>query len=210
MSAVQEHPPKAQPWAAWVCPAVLVLGLLDLAAGLQGHSWLDPQAERSPFSLASALAALAAAACVVVLATRGRRNLRLLLAASLAFVAADEAFGLHERVAADLDARALASLDWTSAALVGYTVLLGLVAVLLLLEIRASRRVRLPTMLLAGVLLLVAALAARFGGAALSAADALPTGGARHAGEAAMHAFDLMGWTLVAAGLLVLVRHPAR
>ena len=30
-----------------------------------------------------------------------------------------------------------------------------------------------------------------------------------HAGEAAMHAFDLMGWTLVAAGLLVLVRHPA-
>ena len=205
MSAAQEHPSSARPWVAWVWPAVLAVGLLDLVAGLEARSWwLDPAAESSPFSWACALAALAAAGCAIVLATRGRRNARIVLALGLAFIAVDEAFGLHERLADDLDLRALESLTWRTTALVGYTILLGAVAILLVLEIRSSRRR--PTLLIAGVALLVAALGARFGGAALDALDALPAGGTRDAGEAAMHAFDLMGWSLVAAGLFVLVR----
>jgi hypothetical protein len=205
MTAAHEHPPSAQPWAAWVWPAVLAVGLIDLVAGLEARSWwLDPAAESSPFSWACALAALAAAGCVIVLATRGRRNARIALALGLAFIAVDEAFGLHERLADDLDLRALESLTWRTTALVGYTILLGAVAILLVLEIRSSRRR--PTLLIAGLVLLVLALGARFGGAALDALDALPVGNTRDAGEAAMHAFDLMGWSLVAAGLLVLVR----
>ena len=58
----------------------------------------------------------------------------------------------------------------------------------------------------AGLALLVVALGARFGGAALAAIDQLPVGDTRDAGEAAMHAFDLMGWSLVAAGLFMLLR----
>jgi hypothetical protein len=198
-----EHPSRA--WPAWVWPTVLVVGLLDLIAGLEAHSWLDPAAERSPFSWASALTTLVAAVCVAILATRGRRNARIVLAVGLAFIAVDQAFGLHERLAADLDLRALVSLEWCTCALVGYTLLLGVVAVLLVLEIRASRRP--PTMLLTGVALLVLALGARFGGAALAGLDALPAGETRDVGEAAMHACELMGWALVASGLLVLVRH---
>ena len=205
MSAAQEHPSNARPWAAWVWPAVLVVGLLDLVAGLEARSWwLDPAAESSPFSWACALAVLAAAACVTVLAMHGRRNARITLAMGLVVIAVDEAFGLHERLAADLDLRALETLTWRTCALVGYTILLGVVAILLVLEIRSSRRR--PTLLIAGLALLVVALGARFGGAALAAIDQLPVGDTRDAGEAAMHAFDLMGWSLVAAGLFVLVR----
>ena len=204
MSAAQEHPPSAPPWLAWVWPAVLVVGLLDLAAGLEARSlWLDPAAESSPFSWACALAVLAAAACVTVLAMHGRRNARITLAMGLVVIAVDEAFGLHERLAADLDLRALETLTWRTCALVGYTILLAVVAILLVIEIRSSRR---PTLLIAGLALLVVALGARFGGAALAAVDQLPVGDTRDAGEAAMHAFDLMGWSLVAAGLFVLVR----
>lgn len=205
MSVAEEHPSSTRTWDVWVWPAVLVVGLLDLAAGLHERStWLDPAAESSPFSWGCALVVLVAAVCAVVLATRGRRIARLLLAVGLLFIAADEAFGLHERLAADLDARALESLSWSSAALVGYTVLLGAVGILLVLEIRSSPRS--ATLLAAGLVLLVAALVARFVGAALAGLHQLPHGGTRDAGEAAMHAFDLMGWTLVAAGLLVLVR----
>lgn len=205
VSLAEQHPSSARTWEFWIWPAVLVVGLLDLAAGLHARStWLDPAAESSPFSWGCALVVLAAAACAVVLATRGRRNARILLAAGLTFIAVDEAFGLHERLAADLDARALVSLQWSGAALVGYTILLFAVGVLLLLEIDPGRRY--PALLIVGLVFLVAALAARFGGAALAAFDQLPQGGTRDAGEAAMHAFDLMGWVLVAAGLLVVVR----
>ncbi len=194
---------------AWVWPAVLVVGLLDLAAGLGSRSWwLNPAAERSPFSWAAALAVVVAAACVAVLATRSRGKARLVLAAGLAFIAVDEALGLHERLAADLDARALVKLEWCTCALIGYTLLLGAVAVLLLLEMRSARRP--PTMLLAGVVLLAAALGARFGGALLAGLHELPAGETRDAGEAAANAFGLMGWVLVASGLLLVLRSPSR
>jgi hypothetical protein len=205
MSAAQEHPSSARAWAAWVWPAVLVVGLLDLVAGLEARSWwLDPAAESSPFSWACALAVLAAAACVTALAMRGRRSARIALAMGLVVIAVDEAFGLHEWLAADLDLRALETLSWRTCALVGYTILLGAVAILLTVEIRSSRRR--PTLLIAGLALLVVALGARFGGAALAAIDQLPVGDTRDAGGAAMHALDLMGWSLVAAGLFMLVR----
>ena len=109
-------------------------------AGSRGRS--------SPFSWACALAVLAAAACVTVLAMHGRRNARITLAMGLVVIAVDEAFGLHERLAADLDLRALETLTWRTCALVGYTILLGVVAILLVIEIRSSRR---PTLLIAGL-----------------------------------------------------------
>ena len=176
MSAAQAHPSSARPWVALVWPAVLVVGLLDLVAGLGARSWwLDPAAESSPFSWACALAVLAAAACVTVLAMHGRRNARIALAMGLVVIAVDEAFGLHERLAADLDLRALESLTWRTCGLVGYSILLGAVAILLVLEIRSSRRR--PTLLIAGLVLLVVALGARFGGAASSRGRRAPRRG---------------------------------
>ena len=204
VQSMDVSPATARP-VTWVWPAALALGVLDLAAGLGPRGWwLNPAAERSPFSWAAALAVVVAAACVAVLATRSRGKTRMLLAGGLVLVAADEALGLHERLAADLDVRSLAKLEWCTVALLGYTLLLGAVAVLLLLEARSSRRP--PTLLLAGVVLLAAALGARFGGAALAALDELPAGETRDAGEAVANALGLTGWVLVATGLLVVAR----
>jgi hypothetical protein len=153
------------------------------------------------------LATLVAAGCALILARRERRKPRLLLAAGLVYIAVDNALGLHQRLAADLDPRALASFEEGAVPLVANTLLLGVVAVLLLLELRWARPA--AAMIAAGTALLATALAARFCGGALAALNGLPAGEPRAAGEAAMHACGLAGWMLVAAGLLVRAREAS-
>ena len=190
---------------AWVAGAAL--GALALVAGsVSDVRCLEPGAERSPFSWVAALAILLAAVCAALLARDGRSGPRLLLAAALVFVALDEAFGLHERFADDLDARRL-SLGWPTAAAVAEAVALIAAGLLLALE---ARRKRETPLVVAGVLLLAVAFAARLGGAVLIEVLQFPTGGARRAGEAAAHAAALSGWILVAAGLLARVREPGK
>ena len=180
-------------------PAAAALGAFALAAEVASETaWLRPGAERSPFSWVAAIATLVAAVCAAALARRGRAVPRLLLAASLTVIAIDEAVGLHERFAGDLDARRIA-LNWTSAAFAADTVVLVGAGLLLAVEARARPR---EPLLVAGVALLAGALAMRFGGGLLAVLHRLPSHGARHDGEAAAHAFALTGWLLV-AGVLV-------
>jgi hypothetical protein len=185
-----------------------VVGLLALVAGVAAHGWwLNPAFQRSPFRWTSVLATLVAAGCAVVLARRERGKPRLLLAAGLVYIAVDNALGLHQRLAADLDPRALASFEQGAVPLVANTLLLVVVAVLLLLELRLARPA--SAMIAAGTALLATALAARFCGGTLAALNGLPAGGPRAAGEAAMHACGLAGWMLVASGLLVRAREAS-
>jgi hypothetical protein len=150
------------------------------------------------------VAVLVAAACASSLAVAGRTKARLLLAGALVYVAADEMAGIHERLADDLDARSLASLDWAALGLLANVVLLGVVAWLLLRD--AGPRGASRAAVLGGVFLLVAALSARFGGALLDAVNELPAGETRRVGESVVHAGAFVGWILVAAGLLARTR----
>jgi hypothetical protein len=191
----------------WLCAAAL--GALELAAGLGDHaSWLNPAAEGSLFKYMSGVAALIAASGAVGLAMRGRSVPRLVLAAALSYVAFDYALGLHQSFAADLDARALASFDWRTGLLVTNATLLAAVGFLLLVEIRVAPRR--SALVAVGTALLAASLGARFVGGVLAAIGRLPAGEAKVVGEAAMHAFGLSAWMLVAAGLLSLARESAR
>jgi len=179
----------------WLLAAVV--GVLALAAGLLSDaSWLNPDAERSPFSLAGALATLLAAAGAASLARTGNTWRRLLLALLLALIAVDQAVGLHERFAADLDARRVA-VSWAGVAFAGGALVLVAAGVLLALEARS----RTPLAVAAGVALLGTALAMRFGGGVLAVLHHLPAGETRRSGEAAASGLALSGWVLVAAGL---------
>ena len=131
----------------------------------------------------------------------------MLLATLLVVIGLDEAFGLHERFAADLNVHSLA-LGWSGVALAVDAALLGVAGLLLALEARVSRE----ALLVGGVALLVVALTARFAGGALAALHQLPTGEPRRTGEATVEGMALSGWVLVAAGLLggALTRRPVR
>jgi hypothetical protein len=181
--------------AAWL--AALTVGGLALAAGvLVDGGWLNPDAERSPFSWAGALATLLAAAGAVSLARTGNARRRLLLAGLLALIAIDQAVGLHERFAADLDARRVA-ISWAGLAFAVGALVLVAAGFLLALEARS----RTPLAVAAGVALLATALAMRFGGGVLAVLHHLPAGETRRGGEAAASGLALTGWVLVAAGL---------
>jgi len=180
---------------AWL--AALSVGGLALAAGvLADGGWLNPDAERSPFSWAGALATLLAAAGAASLARTGNAGRRLLLAGLLALIALDQAVGLHERFAADLDARRVA-VSWDGVAFAAGALVLVAAGVLLALEARA----RTPLAVVAGVALLATALAMRFGGGVLAVLHHLPAGATRRGGEAAAQCLALSGWVMVAAGL---------
>jgi hypothetical protein len=180
---------------AWL--AALTVGGLALAAGvLADGGWLNPDAERSPFSWAGALATLLAAAGAASLARTGNAWRRLLLAGLLAMIAVDQAVGLHERFAADLDTRRVA-VSWDGVAFAAGALVLVAAGVLLALEARR----RTPLAVAAGVALLATALAMRFGGGVLAVLHHLPAGETRRSGEAAAQGLALSGWVLVAAGL---------
>lgn len=200
-------------WAwAWAC--AVAAALLVLVAGLLGYGGrLDPAAEGSPFSWAGAAAGAVAALAAAGAALRWprARARRALLALGLLCVAADDALGLHERFADDLDPRPAmggGGLGWGAVGMVGYGILLAAVVALLAAELRGERRAR--PMLTAGVTLLVIALLARVAGGAVAAAGGLPHGHVRHAGESADHAAKLAGWVLVAAALGRIAFRPAR
>jgi hypothetical protein len=165
---------------------------------------LKPSAERSPFSWAAAVTILFGAGCAAVLARRNRRWQRVLLATVLVWIGLDEAFGLHERFAADLDARRV-GLGWSGVALAVVALLYGAAALLLALEARLGRE----SMLVAGVGLLAVSLTGRLGGGALAALHHLPGGDPRDVGEATTGGMALSGWVLVAAALLARVRARA-
>jgi hypothetical protein len=208
---VREGKAHGHTWA-WACAAVAAL--LALAAGLLGHGGrLDPAAEGSPFSWAASAAGLlaAVAAAGAALRWRGARARRGLLALALLCVAADDALGLHERFANDLDPRRAMGhgvVGWSAVGMAGYGILLAAVVALLAIELRGERRAR--PMLTAGVTLLVLALLARVGGGALAAAGGLPHGDVRHVGESADSAAKLAGWVLVAVALGRIAFRPAR
>jgi len=179
----------------WLTAAVV--GAAVLAAGvLVDGGWLNPDAERSPFSWAGALATLFAAAGAASLARTGNAGRRLVLAGLLALIAIDQAVGLHERFAADLDTRRVA-VSWDGVAFAVGALVLVAAGVLLALEART----RTPLAVAAGVALLATALAMRFGGGVLALLHHLPAGETRRGGEAAAQGLALSGWVLVAAGL---------
>ena len=189
------RPPNTGVAVAWVTAAVV--GAATLATGvLSDASWLKPGAERSPFSWAGALATLLAAAGAASLARTGNAWRRLLLAGLLAVIAVDEAVGLHERFAADLDARRVA-VSWDGIAFAAGALVLVAAGALLALEART----RTPLAVVAGVALLATALAMRFGGGVLAVLHHLPAGETRRSGEAAAQGLALAGWVLVVAGL---------
>ena len=140
------------PALAWFAAATL--GVVALTAQVISHSaWLKPSAEQSPFSWAAAVTIFVGAGCVVVLARRGRGRQRVLLATLLVVIGLDEAFGLHERFAADLNVHSLA-LGWSGVALAVDAALLGAAGLLLALEARVRRE----ALLVGGVALLAVAL----------------------------------------------------
>jgi hypothetical protein len=197
---------------AWTC--AVVAALLALAAGLLGYGGrLNPAAEGSPFSWAAAAAGVLAAVATAGAALRwpSARARRALLAFALLSVAADDALGLHERFADDLDPRPAMGgnvLGWAAFGIAAYGIVLAAVVVMLALELRGERRAR--PMLTAGLTLLVLALLARVAGGALAAMGGLPHGHVRHAGESADSAAKLAGWMLVAAALGRIAFRPAR
>lgn len=185
----------------WFCAAAV--GAADFAAGLVGHAhWLSPSAQGSVFRWVGAATTLVAAGAAAALARRGRGWSRLALAAALVYVALDQALSLHQRLAADLDVRALRVLDWHAALLGANVLLLCAAGALLVREARLGEHR--SALIVAGIGLLAVALGARFGGGGLAALQAVPAGRPRVAGEAAMHACGLAGWLLVAAGLVAL------
>jgi hypothetical protein len=192
----------------------VVAAVLALVAGLLGYGGrLDPAAEGSPFSWAGAAGAALAALAAAWAARRwpeGRVR-RAALALGLLVVAVDDAFGLHERFADDLDPRAAIGGSGLGSGILGmaaYGLVLAGVVALIGLELRGERRAR--PMLTAGLTLLVTALVARVIGGALAAGGGLPHGTVRHAGEAADHAAKLGGWILVALALTRIAFRPAR
>jgi hypothetical protein len=208
---VRSTRPHRHRWA-WAC--AVVAALLALLAGLLGYGGrLDPAAEGSPFSWAGAAAGLLAAVAAAGAAirwSRGRAR-RAVLALGLLCVAADDAFGLHERFADDLDPRTAirgSGVGWGSAGMAGYGIVLAVVVTLLALELSSERRAR--PMLMAGVGLLVLAFGARVAGGVLAALGGLPHGPVRHVGESADHAAKLAGWVLVAAALGRTAFRPSR
>jgi hypothetical protein len=197
---------------AWAC-AVLA-ALLALVAGLLGYGGrLDPAAEGSPFSWAGAAAAALAAVATLAAGVRWptRRIRRAALALGLLSVAADDAFGLHERFADDLDPGSAirgGALSWGTVGMAAYGAVLAGVVALLALELKGERRAR--PMLAAGVALLVAALVARVAGGVVAVLGGVPHGSVRHAGESADNAAKLAGWVLVAAALGRVAFRPVR
>ncbi|HSS82065.1 MAG TPA: hypothetical protein VLK24_12835 [Gaiellaceae bacterium] len=180
-------------------------GAADFAAGV-GHSsgWMRPSGEPSVFGWVCGSVVLIGAASLTSLAVRGRAGSRLLLATGLAYIAVDEVLGVHERLAGDLDARSLMPPGWAAAGLLLSVAVFAAVAYLLLRD--AGPRGACRTLVVTGVALLVASIAARFAGGFLAAAHRLPAGASRSVGESVAHACGSVGWLLVAAGLLARTR----
>jgi hypothetical protein len=139
--------------------------------------------------LSVAALALAAAAA----ARTGRRG----LAAALAFLAVDDAAGLHERVTAATGTALGVHWGGDVLFLVPYLPLLAFVAVALWGAARHG-----GAAIRTGVALLAASTAIRLAGALALLAGATLHGWERRAAGAAIHDAELAAWLLLAAGLL--------
>jgi hypothetical protein len=142
-------------------------------------------------TLAIALSALLTAAAAFSRA--GIRPRRIVLSASLAFLAVDDALGLHDRIRALPGATA-------AAAAAAFGAILALVLVLLSGEARRAQ-VAAQRLLVVGLLALVAGVVVRLIGAFFTLEGAVG-GTTKAVGVAVEQGLDLGGWILVAAGLL--------
>ncbi len=157
----------------------------QLAAAVDGNAF--GRANTLSIALSAILTAVAAFSRV------GIRRRRIVLSAALAFLAVDDAMGLHDRI------RALPTPTETVAA-AAFAAVLALVLLLLSAE---TRRMRFAPrrLLIAGLLALVAGFALRLVGAFVTVADTVG-GTATAVGVAIEQGLGLGGWILVAAGLL--------
>jgi hypothetical protein len=162
----------------------------------------------------AAVAAAALGAALHAVRTERRRGRFLLLAAIMAFLAADDAFGWHERVTR----AAAGELGVTSRGdvlfLVPYLPLLALAFVLLR---QAGRESRHPAnrVISAGLVLLAAALGVRAVAALVMFSGVALESWQRTLGIAALHETELFAWIALAIGLGLAAllggrRRPAR
>jgi hypothetical protein len=185
------------PWAlAVLAVAVQTTAHLVNELVLGGrHDQLAAAADGNAFgranTLAIALSALLAA--VAAFSGAGIRPRRIVLSASLAFLAVDDAMGLHDRI------RALPGTT-AAAAAAAFAAVLALVLVLLSGEARRTH-VAARRLLMVGLLALVAGVVVRLIGAFVTLEGAVG-GTTKAVGVAVEQGLDLGGWILVAAGLL--------
>jgi len=189
---------RVLPWALGGAAVVIAA---DMAADLalrDDYRFLDVSRDTGvDASLSLAAVTLAAIALALALLRGASGRTRLAVAgAGLAFLAADMATGLHERLS---DAAAPAAVDhWPAAVL--YAPILAAVAVAFWREGSALART--------AVAFLGAALAIRFvAGAVYLAVDYRPGDGAKEVAVALQQGLELAGWLLLAAAAVeILVR----
>ena len=155
-------------------------------------------------SVAAVLAAALGAALHAVRVPARRRRFAL-LAAILAFLAVDDALGLHERVTIEAAGALGVDGDGDVLFLLPYLPLLFAAFALLWSAARESRDAAGRTLSL-GLALLVAALGLRLVAALVSLSGIPLAGWQRTVGVAALHNAELLAWMFVAAGFVVLAR----
>jgi hypothetical protein len=162
------------------------------AAGREGGAldWLS----------VAAIAAVAVAAGFAAARVRDRRRRFALLAALLAFLAIDDALGLHERMTAAVAGWLGVSGRGDALFLLPYLPLLAVAFGLLLSATReAGRQAR--AVMYFGLALLAAGLVLRVAAALVAATELMPAPWQRTLGVAAMHDAEVAAWVLLASGL---------
>jgi hypothetical protein len=150
----------------------------------------------------AAVAVAALAAARYGLRVPARRGRFMLLAASLAFLAVDDAFGLHERVTATAAADLGVSGRGDVLFLVPYLPLLVGVFAILWMTAREGRDLG-GRVIWVGIGLLVGGLCLRVLRALASTSGVEVAGWQRTLGNTAMHDAELLAWVAVAAGLVL-------
>jgi hypothetical protein len=161
--------------------------------------------ERDLLDWLSVAAVLAAALGAGLHATRTPRRRRqfVLLAAMLAFLAVDDAFGVHERVTNAAAVVLGAGAHGDVLFLVPYLPLLAAAFFLLWTAARESPQPASRTITL-GLVLLATALGIRAVAALASLSGVTLAGWQRTVGTAALHDTELLAWIVVAVGLALL------
>jgi hypothetical protein len=197
--------------------SVTVLGILisivavTLQAGAElvdalalGHrvSELDAGRDGSLFDWASvvAVSAVAVAAAARALCVAGERRRFAVLAGILAFLALDDAIGLHERIGDAASTLVGHSRAGDALYLIVYLPIVGVAFGLLVRAMRESAR-ELRSVMAAGMVLLVAAVVTRLLAGAALALGLTFAAWQRAIGVVAMQGAELASWLLLSTGL---------
>jgi hypothetical protein len=192
---------RVLPWALGGAAVVIAA---DMAADLalrDEYRFLDVSSDTGLDAMLSfAAVALAAVALTLAIVRGAPHSARLgVAAAGLAFLAADMATGLHERLS---DAAAPAAVDhWPAAVL--YAPILAAVAVAFWREGSALARTAVASLGAALAIRLVA-------GAVYLAVDYRPGDGAKEVAVALQQGLELAGWLLLAAAAVEISSAPGR